>query len=176
VKKENKQKFYYIWRLCLCLLPFVGGLIGLVFFINGLKTNNKKIIVIGAIGMTFTVCLFTWMVFYSRTESFNGVMEETSQKQLNRLVKHIENYKSLNNGKYPASLKQLSLFDDKAPIYDPIQGNLGRSYTLYGYKNLNNKYSLFSFGRDGISNTKDDLFPSDTVGSGWVNPVPMIVQ
>ena len=164
---NGKSKYYYIWRLLLCLLPFMGGLIGLGLFLNGLKTNNRKIIIIGAIGMTFTTILFTYFVFYSRTESYNKVMEDVSQKHLNRLVKHIEYYKSLNNGNYPISLKALSLFDDKAPIYDPIQGNMGRTYTLYFYKKNGNKYTLYSYGKDGILNTNDDVLPSDTVGSGW---------
>ena len=78
--------------------------------------------------------------------------------QLNSLVKNIEFYK-LQNGVYPDSLKQLLIDDKVAPIHDPIAGMKSKRDNYFNYRKVNDNYTLFSSGPDGIPNTKDDLYP-----------------
>ena len=90
--------------------------------------------------------------------------------QLNSLIKNIEYYK-LVHGKYPFSLTQLENENEFVFITDPTQSTQNRKNINYNYKNLGDKYLLFSSGTDGIPNTEDDIFPqvkSENGKIGWI--------
>src|SRR6185312_7343077 len=87
-----------------------------------------------------------------------------NEKKLNIVTKDIELYNSLY-GTYPDSLEELLKVDKVPPIADPflqqIVSPLDTVTPIYFhyYKNGNN-YILFSVGKDHISNTDDDIYPT----------------
>jgi uncharacterized RDD family membrane protein YckC len=142
-----------------CLIPLIGGFVGIVLLLQGIfQYKDKKLVIIGVAGILFTVAIYSSIFFYERYgDAPRKGMAEFSQKQLNGLVGNIEYYKQIN-GHYPDSLQQISKSNTFVLIYDPIQASQGKSLT-YNYKKLLDTYTLFSSGEDGIPNTKDDLFP-----------------
>ena len=120
--------------------------------------------------MVFTVIVYSTLFYVGFKSEFGKKGWETHvQMQLNTLIKHIEYYK-LENGVYPDSLQQFKSMNEFISITDPTQ-SLG---TYYNYKNLGDKYLLFSSGKDRIPNTEDDIFPeinSNYENIGWTkNP------
>ena len=148
-------------------IPLVGFFVGIGLTLYGLiKYKDKKLVIIGVLCMLFTVFVYSFMIF--GLDKFSKVKEswaELSQHQINELVKDVEYYK-LQNGKYPESLKQLS----NVNIQDPVKGLNAREKDVFIYKNLGDKYLLFSVGLDGKPNTKDDIYPKVKENSniGWV--------
>lgn len=144
----------------LCLIPFVGGFVGLGLLLYGLlKYKDKWLAIIGAFGILFTVGIYSFLFYYM----INGELSkkgftEISQMQLNNLVKNIEFYK-MQHGQYPERLQELQTDDKFAPINDPIQLTRFRQNLCYNYEKVGDKYLLFSSGLDGKPNTNDDLFP-----------------
>lgn len=145
----------------LCLIPLVGGIIGIALILNGIfKYKNIKLTIIGALGLIFTVAIYSSIYFYSRSDNGRRGFEPFAKSDLNNLMKNIEFYK-MQHGVYPDSLKQLkNPKDDFLSIDDPLQVNNSKARnTYYNYQKVGNKYYLFSSGIDGIPNTKDDLYP-----------------
>lgn len=148
-------------------IPLVGFFVGIGLTLYGLiKYKDKKLVIIGVLCMLFTVFLYSFMIF--GLDKFSKVKEswaELSQHQINELVKDVEYYK-LQNGKYPESLKQLS----NVNIQDPVKGLNASEKDVFIYKNLGDKYLLFSVGLDGKPNTKDDIYPKVKPNSniGWI--------
>ena len=105
--------------------------------------------------MLFTVIIYSSLFYIGFKSDFGkNAWAKHAQMQLNSLIKHIEFYK-LENGHYPDSLKHLTNNDEFIFLNDPTQ-SLG---TYYNYKNLGDKYLLYSSGIDRIANTKDDIYP-----------------
>jgi hypothetical protein len=159
----TKSKPPYLLGL-LCLIPLVGAFVGLGLLLYGLlKYKDKWLSIIGAAGIVWTVIFYSTL-FYAGTHMsvFKKGFADISQMQLNSLVKNIEFYR-LQHGQYPDSLQQLRDDDKLAPISDPVQGLQTKESSYYNYKKVGDKYSLFSSGQDGITNTKDDLFPQITI-------------
>lgn len=148
----------------LCLIPLVGGFVGLGLLLYGLiKYKDKWLSIIGAAGILFTVLVYGSLFYAMKNAAiFKKGFADLSQMQLNNLTRNIEFYK-LQHSQYPDSLQQL-LDDDKlAPITDAIQLNQRREKCNYNYQKIGDKYLLFSSGQDGIPNTGDDLFPQIAV-------------
>lgn len=149
----------------LCLIPLVGGFVGLGLLLYGLlKYKDKWLAMIGAFGILFTVGIYSFLFYYM----INGALSkkgfaEISQMQLNSLVKNIEFYK-MQHGQYPERLQALQTDDKFAPINDPIQLARFRQSSCYNYEKVGDKYLLFSSGQDGKPNTNDDLFPQIFIG------------
>jgi hypothetical protein len=164
VTLPTKSKPPYLLGL-LCIIPLVGAFIGLGLFLYGvLKYKDKWLSIIGAAGILWTVLVY-WALFYTGTHAsiFKKGWQDLSQMQMNTLVKHIEFYK-LEHGQYPDSLQQLLLDDKLAPVNDPIQGLKTKGNSYFNYNKIDDKYSVFSSGQDGVPNTSDDLFPKFPVG------------
>ena len=88
-----------------------------------------------------------------------------SERFINSLVRDIEYYK-LKNGSYPNSLEQLSSNDNIVQIYDPILTRRpGANETKFNYKKTGDTYILFSSGLDRIANTKDDIYPTESLNN-----------
>jgi len=135
------------------------------------KYKDKLLIRIGMICMIFTVVVY-YSIYYIGFKSDLGKKgwEQHAQMQLNSLIKNIEYYK-LVHGKYPFSLTQLENENEFVFITDPTQSTQNRKNINYNYKNLGDKYLLFSSGTDGIPNTEDDIFPqvkSENGKIGWI--------
>lgn len=159
----SKSKPPYLLGL-ICLIPLVGAFVGLGLLLYGLiKYKDKWLSIIGAAGILWTVIVYG-SLYYAATHAsvFKKGFEDISQMQLNSLVKDIEYYK-LSHGQYPDSLKQLLTDDKLPPIIDAVQGMNTNANSYYNYQKIGGKYLLFSSGQDGISNTKDDLFPQVTI-------------
>jgi len=148
----------------LCLIPGFGALAGIVLIILGLAHYKDRVFVfIGAAGLLITVAAYGSLFYFAQN---SGVADDgfatLAQTQLNDLVKNIEFYK-LQKGAYPDSLKQVDTKDSFANIDDPLQSFKGRKSVTYQYHKIGNKYLLFSVGKDGIPNTKDDIYPNINV-------------
>lgn len=144
----------------ICLIPFVGAFVGVVFIILGAtRFKDNWFTLIGAFGITFTVVIYSTVFQAGKHASvFKNGFKELSKMQVSNLVKDIEFYK-LQNGQYPDSLKQLQVDNKSAFIYDPLQASQGRQSNLFYYLKVGNKYKLFSSGEDGIPCTVDDFYP-----------------
>jgi hypothetical protein len=147
----------------LCLIPLVGFFSGLVVLILGIVHFKDKIyIIIGAIGMLVTIAIYGSMIYYVETSSVvNDGFSEMSQTQINDLVKSIEFYK-IQNGSYPDSLQQIETKNSFVSIYDPLPTFKEKKSVTFQYHRTGNKYLLFSVGKDGKPNTKDDIYPTLT--------------
>lgn len=163
--KESNKPPYLLGLLG--FIPLVGFFVGIGLTLYGLiKYKDRKLVVIGVFCMIFTVFVYSFMFF--GIEKFSKAKEswaELSQYQINELVKDVEYYK-LQTGKYPESLKQLS----NVNIQDAVKGLKAKEKDVFIYKNLGDKYLLFSVGLDGKPNTKDDIYPKVKSNSkiGWV--------
>lgn len=171
---QAKPKPPYLLGL-LCLIPLVGAFVGLGLLLYGLlRYKDKWLSIIGAAGIAWTIFVYS-MLFYVGTHvpAVKKRFEDLSQRQLNDLMKQVEFY-NLEHGQYPDSLQQLLTEDEFAPVHDPVQGMKTKENSYFQYGKINKKYFLFSLGQDGLSNTKDDLFPKVTISDsskiGLVKP------
>jgi type II secretory pathway pseudopilin PulG len=169
-KKEEleKSKPPYLLGL-LGLFPLVGFFVGIGLTLYGvIKYKDRKLTLIGIACILFTVLAYSALfLFGNYSELGKKAIEQNAQVQLNSLIKNIEYYK-IKNGKYPDSLKQLENKNEIVFIVDPTQSELGSQY--YNYKNLGEKYILFSSGNDQTKNTSDDLYPKieNSKNIGWI--------
>lgn len=147
----------------LCLIPVIGFFAGIVVFILGIIHYKDKVFVImGAIGMLITIAMYGSIIYFAQTSStVNDGFSDITQTQLNDLVKSIEFYK-LQNGLYPDSLQQIETKNSFISIDDPLQTFKEKKIVRYQYQRMGNKYLLFSVGKDGKSNTSDDIYPTIT--------------
>ncbi len=157
INNTNNNPSYFVGLVC--LIPMFGAIAGIIFIINGInKYKDKWFVIMGAGGILFTVC-FWYVVFYSNSFGFQGVMIQASQRQLNSLMKDVEFYK-IKNGVYPDNLDQLNNDNSDISIYDPLTpGEHLNKSNEYNYQKVGDHYYLFSSGADGIPNTKDDIYP-----------------
>ncbi|HET6996299.1 MAG TPA: type II secretion system protein GspG [Chitinophagaceae bacterium] len=159
----------------LCLIPLLGAIAGIVLLILGItKYKDKWMIMIGAFGILFTVGIYSFLFYFMRySELSRKGFAELSQMNLNSLVSHIEFYK-LQHGHYPDNLQQLADKNKVIFMFDPIQGAQGRKNDSYYYKRIDEKYTLFSSGQDGIPNNSDDLYPQISIDSSQ-SPIGLIL-
>jgi len=157
----------------LCFIPLIGAIVGLVLIILGISHYKDKVfVIIGALGILFTVAMYSSLFYYVNTSSsFDGGFAELEQMEVNDLVKSVEFYK-LQNGTYPDSLKQIQTRNSMTSIDDPALVFKKKTSTQYQYQKKGNKYLLFSVGKDGLKNTPDDIYPtiynSDTTKLGFI--------
>jgi len=169
-EQKGQSKPPYLLGL-LGLMPLVGFFVGLGLLLYGIiKYKDRKLILIGIFCMLFTVIAYA-SLFYFGFKSDRGKKEwaHLSQLQINALIKDIE-YFRIENGHYPDSLQQLLNEEELVAITDPLRSIEHNEKTQFNYKNLGNKYLLYSSGIDGIANTQDDLYPKvDTSNKiiGW---------
>ncbi|MBP1673809.1 MAG: putative transrane protein [Bacteroidetes bacterium] len=133
--------------------------------------RSKNVFIIGGLIILITY-LGVWI-----NQKPEKIFKKTNiirvQNNLNQIVKEIEYYK-LKMGVYPDSLTQHDFkystnlaFRDIAPINKKI-------LQLYQYRKIDQFYTLYSVGPDGIDKTNDDIFPIvkiDSISSiGWCKP------
>ncbi len=156
------------------LIPLVGFFVGVGLTLYGIfKYKDKILIIIGIVCMIFTVAVYFSLYYLGfKSEFGKKSWEQHAQIELNSLIKDIEFYK-LEHGVYPDSLKQLEKENDFIFIIDPTQSNQKGKNNYYNYKNLGDKYLLFSSGSDGIPYSADDIFPEiqpTNKNIGWIRP------
>lgn len=139
-------------------IPGYGILFGIIAILWGLiteKIGGKKIAIIGASGIVFSIFLYvlqSYFGFVKKEIDYDNNNYLLSKNILTFLVKSIEFYKS-ESGHYPESLAALhkTLPENEKPIiYDPAnvgrEGNLGYyHYELTGHK----QYFVLGVGSDG---------------------------
>lgn len=149
-------------------IPMLGVLFGIVAIIWGLltkKLGGKRLVAIGAAGISFTVLLYG-ALFYFGVMQRGGVYDELrtklAQTTINSLVQSIEFYK-VQNGSYPESLKVLqeSLPKDSfVSTFDPTDVKVGGQPRQFFYERVGNEhYYLRGLGADGQPFTPDDILP-----------------
>lgn len=152
----------------LSYVPLIGVLFGVVALAWGIFTKRaggKKLALIGAGGILFTIFLYGglyYLGFIKRGGTFDKLRAGLAQSQLNALVPQIELYK-FQHGHYPASLEKLR---DSIPkeslisINDPACVVLGgRPKPFYYEKVGEGHYYLRSLGPDCKPFTADDILP-----------------
>jgi hypothetical protein len=154
------------------IIPLVGFFVGLGLTLYGiLKYKDKLLIIIGVICMAFTVAVYSSLFYIGFKSDFGKKgWEQHAQIELNSLIKDIEFFK-IEYGTYPDSLAQLKKKNQIIFINDPTQSTKNKKKAYYNYKNLGDKYLLFSSGIDGIPNTKDDIYPqvqTENTKIGWI--------
>lgn len=151
-KKDNPP---YLLGL-LCLIPVVGFIVGVLLIILGIiHYKDKWLVIIGTLGVCITLYIYLWHIpDLTKDLNVEQGIEQASQYQLNNVVESIEYYKVINSV-YPDSLVQLK----NVTIQDPLASHNMNKNTAFNYIKVNNKYKVFSSGKDGIAGTKDDLFP-----------------
>jgi hypothetical protein len=144
------------------LIPLIGGFVGLGLILLGiLKYKDKKLVIIGAAALLFTVGIYSSMNYYFKhSHSFRENFSVFCQPELNELIKSIEFYK-IDTGSYPDSLDELRKSSNWVMIEDPIAQSRSDNKKQFYYKKVNSKYILFSSGIDRIPYNTDDIFPSD---------------
>ena len=164
---NTKSAKHLYGRGWLGLIPLVGGFVGIGLIILGaFKYRDRKLIIIGAADLFFTVAIYSSMFYYFMySDAAAKGFAQTSQMFLNGVVKELEFYK-LKNGSYPDSLEQLPRNQDIFSIYDPLLSRRpGTKNTKFNYKKTGDTYILFSSGIDRIPNTKDDIYPTETLNN-----------
>jgi hypothetical protein len=157
----------YFWGL-IGLVPIIGAVNGVIMILMGvIQYKDYKYCFIGLMGILFTFVFFKYVDIFPSPPNMNSpamvkTLKEWTQEDLNQLVKNIEFYKYEHNS-YPDSLQQLKDDNKTVSIYDPIieyrhlKGD--KVNTVFNYKKINNKYTLFSSGLDEKPHTKDDIYP-----------------
>ncbi len=151
----------------------VGFFVGIGLMLYGIfKYKDRLLTIIGIACMVFTVVVYASLFYFGFRSDFIGKKgwEPFAQSRLNSLVKEVEFYK-LQHGVCPDSIQQLKSAKDFVSIDDPTQSSRRSENTYYNYKNLGDKYLLFSSGIDGIPHTDDDIFPDIEIKSdkiGWI--------
>ncbi len=151
-------------------IPLLGvplGVVAIVWGLVKLKHGGWKVILLGVMGITFTIALYSTLFyqgFVKRGGMFDDLRGQMAEQMLASVVKEIEFYK-VQHGAYPQSLKDIEPKGKPqgfVSIYDPSQMRLGdKDPTLFHYELVNNgsNYYLFSVGADGKPFTKDDVYP-----------------
>lgn len=156
----------------LSFIPLIGVVFGVIVIVLGIikrKIGGWKLILIGSLGIIFTIVLYGSLFykgFIERGGTFDELSKQLAQTQLTDLVKHIEYYK-IQNGNYPSNLKVFQPKDGEETksfifVNDPMNKELSLGEpSLYYYELINEgkNYYLFSSGIDGIPFSSDDVHP-----------------
>ncbi len=91
-RKDNKPP--YLIGL-LCLLPLIGAFIGIALILYGIfRYKDRLLVIVGCIGVVITVGGYSLLFYHLKYgEASARSFAEISQKEITRLVKHIEFYK-----------------------------------------------------------------------------------
>jgi len=166
---EKLQGFPYVIG-GLSFIPLMGVPFGIIAILWGLltkKRGGKRLALIGAAGICFTIILFGGS-FYFGLKQRGGVYDKLRARQaqanLDSLVQSIEYYK-VQHGTYPESLKALqeSLPKDSLVsilVHDLTEVKSGLHQRYFFYERVGeDHYYLRSLGLDGQPFTSDDIVP-----------------
>ena len=153
-------------------IPLVGIVFGIIAIIWGLVTNKiggKKLAIIGACGIGFSVLLYGslyYSSFVQRGGVYDDLREKLGKETITSLVQSIEFYKT-QNGQYPESLEILRKSmpnNSMIFVYDPTHAQKGEEPRYFNYELTDDgHYYLFGTGPDGKPHTDDDLLPNVTI-------------
>jgi hypothetical protein len=157
----------------LSFVPLIGVLFGVISIIWGLvtkKAGGKKLVVIGACGIGFTIVLYGSLFYFGfvqRGGVYDDLRTKLAQSTLNSAVPAIEFYR-VQNGKYPESLEVLQKSLPKESfvlLSDPTFVGFGAKPTYFYYEWVGeDHYYLRGIGADRKPFTADDIVPQVTDG------------
>jgi hypothetical protein len=154
-------------------IPLIGVLFALVTIILGiikLKSGDKRLIILGCLGISLTVVLYSALFYFGLVQRggvYDRLRDQLAKILLVELVKDIEYYKT-TKGQYPESLAQLQDSLGKGTftsIYDPTRimtwKNFDAKPAPFFYQLTDDKthYYLLAVGADQKPFTSDDLVP-----------------
>ncbi len=150
-------------------IPGVGIMFGIIAIIWGLvtkKLGGKKLAIIGASGIGFSIILYGSLFYFGFVQKggvYDELRTELSKNTITSLVQTIEFYK-IQNGKYPKSLELLknSLPENTMVfVHDPTDVQMGKEPQYYHYELKDeNHYYLLGIGSDKKPYTNDDVLPN----------------
>jgi hypothetical protein len=149
-------------------IPGIGVLFGLVAITWGLvtkKLGGKKLAIVGACGIGFSVILYGSLFYFGfmqRGGVYDDLRLQLSKNTITSLVQAIEFYKT-QNGSYPESLEALkqSLPENSMVfVHDPTHVQMGGEPRYYHYEpEGGDHYYLLGVGPDEKPYTADDVLP-----------------
>ncbi len=163
-------------------IPLIGvlfGVIAIVWGIIALNRGGKRLIIIGLLGITLTVTLYSSLYYFGfvkRGGIYDDLRKDLAQNNLNSLVQTVEFYKT-QHGSYPDTLKTL---ESAAPqgsfvfITDPTDIENQPPREFYYQPVEGNKYYLRGVGADGQAFTADDIVPQ--IASGANSQVGLLID
>ncbi|MCP3674699.1 MAG: type II secretion system protein G [Gammaproteobacteria bacterium] len=150
-------------------IPGIGIFFGIVAIIWGLATKKlggKKLAVVGACGIGFSVILYGALFYFGfvqRGGVYDDLRVQLSKNTITSLVQSIEFYKT-QNSRYPESLEVLrkSLPENSLVfVHDPAQVQMGGEPRYYHYELKDQEhYYLLGVGPDEQPYTSDDVLPN----------------
>ena len=171
MSKEQKQgklgAFPYIIG-GLSFVPLIGIIFGIIAIIWGLvtkKNGGKKLAIVGACGIAFTVILYSCLFYFGfikRGGVYDELRVKLAESNLVQVVQAVEFYKS-QNGNYPDTLKTLqeSLPENSMVfVHDVTDIQIAGEPRYYFYELIDqDHYYLLAVGQDGQPFTPDDILP-----------------
>ncbi|WP_288368469.1 type II secretion system protein GspG [uncultured Alcanivorax sp.] len=150
-------------------IPGIGIIFGIIAIIWGLvtkKLGGKKLAIIGACGIGFSIILYALLFYFGfvqRGGVYDDLRVQLSKNTITSLVQAIEFYKT-QNGQYPESLEALrkSLPENSMVfVHDPTDVQMGGEPRYYHYELQDqDHYYLLGVGPDGQPYTNDDVLPN----------------
>ena len=163
-KNEKIRKFYYLSLLC--LFPGLGIIVGIILGCYAIfKFKSIKLFLVIALTTTGGIFLIKVDSYYLKQDLMYGKDNENlyfkmAADDLDEITQNLEHYK-LKHGDYPDSFQQLEMENPLLSIKDPLLAKNpdAHKFLYFYYEKKEDSYTLFSSGRDGIPNTKDDIYP-----------------
>lgn len=150
-------------------IPGIGIIFGVIAIIWGLvtkKLGGKKLAIIGACGIGFSIILYGSLFYFGfvqRGGVYDDLRVQLSKNTITSLVQAIEFYKT-QNGQYPESLEMLhkSLPENSMVfVHDPTHVQMGGEPRYYHYELKDQEhYYLLGVGPDEQPYTSDDVLPN----------------
>jgi hypothetical protein len=149
----------------LCGVPF--GIASIIWGLLSKKRGGKTLAIIGALGIAFTVALYSGLFYFGfvqRGGIYDSLRVQMADQNLSSLVQAIEFYK-LQNDVYPPTLGELAKSQSQGrPVLtiDPtsmVGPNAQPREFYYELTKDGSGYYLLGVGVDGIQFTSDDLLP-----------------
>ncbi len=150
-------------------IPGIGIIFGIIAIIWGFvtkKIGGKKLSIIGACGIGFSVIIYGSLFYFGFVQKggvYDDLRIELSKNTITILVQSIEFYKT-QNGNYPDSLETLrqSLPENSMVfVHDPTHVQMGGEPRYYHYELTGqSNYYLLGVGPDEQPYTNDDILPN----------------
>jgi hypothetical protein len=169
--KEEQEKlgtFPYVIS-GVSFVPLIGIIFGIIAIVWGLvtkKLGGKKLAIIGACGIGFSVILYSSLFYFGfvqRGGVYDDLRSQLSKNTITSLVQAIEFYKT-QNGNYPNSLETLSKSlpeNSMVFVHDSTHVQMGGEPRYYHYElNDQSHYYLLGVGADEKPYTSDDILPN----------------
>jgi hypothetical protein len=161
----------------LSFIPLLGVLFGLIAIVWGLSAwrgGGKKLALVGAAGIGFTILVYGALFYFGfaqRGGVYDDLRMKLAQSNLNSLVQSVEFYK-LSHGEYPDSLETLKASSQKGSfeslyVIDPRISSAGKGDQYFYYRKVDaDHYYLRGVAPDGKPFSPGALVPQIAPSGG----------